>query len=152
VNRSSAGLKAVSAVFYGSAPLRETDMDTFTIVRPEHLNHHGYLFGGQLLKWVDEDAWLVAARDFPGYMLVTRAMDQIDFRNRIVNGSILRIHILPHRQGETSITYRVEVFAQEPGSVEEQIVFTNHVTFACVDERGKKRPLPRMQRYTSQGC
>ena len=21
-------------------------MDNFTLVRPEHLNHHGYLFGG----------------------------------------------------------------------------------------------------------
>ncbi|MFW6181632.1 MAG: acyl-CoA thioesterase [Spirochaetota bacterium] len=148
-------------------------MDTFTIVRPEHLNHHGYLFGGQMLKWVDEDAWLVAARDFPGYSLVTRAMDQIDFRHRILNGSILRLHILPFRQGTTSITYRVEVYAQEPcaeagetgplhgapravspeaGLAEksEKLVFSNHVTFVCVDERGNKRALPRRERLPSQ--
>lgn len=31
-------------------------MENFTLVRPEHLNHHGYLFGGVLLKWVDEYA------------------------------------------------------------------------------------------------
>lgn len=149
-------------------------MDTFTIVRPEHLNHHGYLFGGQMLKWVDEDAWLVAARDFPGCSLVTRAMDRIDFRHRILNGSILRLHILPHRQGTTSITYRVEVFAQEPGvgfpgpgdrrpgspseaspgtgvqERAERLVFSNHVTFVCVDEQGNKRTLPRRDRLPSQ--
>ena len=129
-------------------------MDTFTIVRPEHLNHHGYLFGGQMLKWVDEDAWLVAARDFPGCSLVTRAMDQVDFRHRILNGSILRIHILPHKQGNTSITYRVEVYAQSPGDgsevVSEKLVFSNHVTFVCVDERGNKRQLPRRDRLPSQ--
>ena len=50
-------------------------MDTFTLVRTEHLNHHGKLLGGQLLKWVVEFAWLAAARDFCGSVLVTRAMD-----------------------------------------------------------------------------
>jgi acyl-CoA hydrolase len=125
-------------------------MDTFTIVRPEHLNHHGYLFGGQLLKWVDENAWLVAARDFPGYYLVTRAMDEIDFKTRVPNGAILRFHILPHRQGTTSVTYRVEVFADEPGSGEDKPVFSTRVTFACVDEAGQKRPLPKMDRLRSE--
>jgi acyl-CoA hydrolase len=31
-------------------------MDNYTIVRKEHLNHHGYLFGGTLLSRVDEFA------------------------------------------------------------------------------------------------
>jgi len=125
-------------------------MDNFTIVRPEHLNHHGYLFGGQLLKWVDEDAWLVAARDFPGYSLVTRAMDNIDFKTRIENGSILRLHILPFKKGNTSITYSVEVFADEPGATEEKHVFSTHVTFVCVDENGQKRVLPKKDRLRSE--
>lgn len=125
-------------------------MDNFTIVRPEHLNHHGYLFGGQLLKWVDEDAWLVAARDFPGYSLVTRAMDNIDFKTRIENGSILRLHILPFKKGNTSITYSVEVFADEPGATEEKHVFSTHVTFVCLDAQGQKRVLPKKDRLRSE--
>jgi acyl-CoA hydrolase len=124
-------------------------VDTYTIVRPEHLNHHGYLFGGQLLKWVDEDAWLTAARDFPGYSLVTRGMDDIDFKNRIVNGSILRINILPCRLGNSSVTYSVEIFADEPGAVEEKSVFSTRVTFVCVDEKGNKRTLPRRESLRS---
>jgi acyl-CoA hydrolase len=124
-------------------------MENFTIVRPEHLNHHGYLFGGQLLKWVDESAWLVAARDFPGHILVTRAMDRIDFKTPIANGSILRFHILPWKQGRTSVTYSVEVFAAEPGAVDEKWVFSTHVVFACVDEKGKKKALPPTERYRS---
>ena len=39
-------------------------MDTFTLVRTGHLNHQGNLFGGQLLKWVDEYAWFAATRDY----------------------------------------------------------------------------------------
>ncbi len=124
-------------------------MDTFAIVRPEYLNHHGYLFGGQLLKWVDEFAWLVAARDFPGYILVTRAMDEIDFKTPIANGSILRFHILPWKQGNTSVTYNVEIFADEPDTAEEKPVFSTHIVFACVDKKGKKRVLPRLKKYRS---
>jgi acyl-CoA hydrolase len=58
-------------------------IDTFTIVRPEHLNHHGSLFGGQLLTWVDEFAWIVASREYAGFRLVTRAMDEVQFRTPV---------------------------------------------------------------------
>ena len=117
-------------------------MNTFTIVRPEHLNHHGYLFGGSMLRWVDEFAWLVAARDFNGCTLVTRAMDRIEFTERVLNGSILRFSILPSTIGKTAVTYSVEVFADEPGAVEEKKVFSTRVTFVSLDNEGKKCELP----------
>jgi acyl-CoA hydrolase len=125
-------------------------VDNYTIVRPEHLNHHGVLFGGQLLRWVDEYAWLVAALDFPGYRLVTRAMDRSEFRTPVPSGSILRFSILPAHRGESSVTYAVQVFADSPGAAAEQQVFSNHVTFACVDDRGRKRPLPQGGRLRSE--
>jgi acyl-CoA hydrolase len=126
-------------------------VDNFTIVRPEHLNHHGVLFGGQLLLWVDENAWLVAARDFPGYRLVTRAMERAEFRTPVPNGAILRFQVLPSHRGESSVTYAVDVFADEPGGSEEKHVFSNHVTFVSVDESGRKRALPACQRLKSEG-
>ena len=124
-------------------------MDTYTLVRPEYLNHYGYLFGGQLLKWVDEYTWMVASRDFPGHSLVTRAMDEIDFKTRVVSGSILRFRILPHVQGTTSMTYSVEVYADEPGLDAEKHVFSTRVTLACIDEKGDKCPLPKKEHFRS---
>jgi acyl-CoA hydrolase len=117
-------------------------MDTFALVRPEHLNHHGFLFGGAMLKWVDEFAWLVASREFPGCTFVTVGMDEIVFRYPVLNGSILRFHILSLRQGRTSVSYGVEVFADAPGATEEKMVFTTRVTFVRVDAEGRKAPLP----------
>jgi acyl-CoA hydrolase len=117
-------------------------MDLFTLVRPEHLSHHGYLFGGCMLKWVDEYAWLAAAREFPGYMLVTVAMDKIEFRKPVKNGAILRFTVTRVRQGTTSVTYAVNVHADEPGAAHEKLVFTTSVTFCCVDAHGRKRVLP----------
>ena len=29
-------------------------MENYNLVRQEHLNHNGYLFGGQMLMWIDE--------------------------------------------------------------------------------------------------
>jgi len=116
-------------------------MDTFTLVRTEHLNHNGKLFGGQLLKWVDEFAWLAAARDFCGSILVTRAMDNSEFRHTVPNGSILRFHVVKVRVGTTSVLYSVDVFADMPGRIDEELIFSNRVTFVAVDETGKKTPL-----------
>ena len=91
-------------------------MGTYALVRPEHLNHYGRLFGGALLKWVDEFAWLVASRDFPGCPLVTVGMDEVVFRQPVASGAILRFLIAPQHVGNTSVRYRVEVFADEPGA------------------------------------
>jgi acyl-CoA hydrolase len=117
-------------------------MDNYTLVRPEHLNHHGYLFGGAMLKWVDEFAWLVASLDYPGCTLVTRAMDRIVFRHRAPSGSILRFNILPAGRGTTSVTYAVRVFSDEPGATEEKEIFDTTVTFVRVGADGRKEPLP----------
>ena len=116
-------------------------MDTYTLVRTEHLNHNGKLFGGQLLKWVDEFAWLFAARDFCGSTLVTRAMDNSEFRHGVPNGAILRFHVEQVRVGTTSALYSVDVYADMPGRVDEELIFSNRVTFVAVDSDGNKTPL-----------
>ena len=113
-------------------------METLCFVRPEHLSHQGFLFGGQLLKWIDEYAWLAAARDYPGTILVTRAMDNIQFKKRVSNGAILRFEIQPKRYGNTSITYSAEVFASSQDSRNDEMVFSTHITFVAVNENGEK--------------
>lgn len=126
-------------------------MDNFTLVRPEHLNHHGRLFGGVMLKWVDGSAWVAASLDFRHCSLVTVAMDHVEFRHPVPLGAILRFRTVAHRVGTTSVTYAVEVFSDEPGGDEEKNVFTTHVTFVHIDADGNKAPLPKTGRLRSQG-
>jgi acyl-CoA hydrolase len=117
-------------------------MDAYTMVRPEHLNHHGYLFGGQLLKWVDEYAWLAAARENPGCKLVTRAMNSIEFVRSAPVGAILRFHVALEERGRTSISYRTEVWCDPAsGKHDEYLIFSTAVTFVNVDGDGNKIPL-----------
>ncbi|MCK4501579.1 MAG: acyl-CoA thioesterase [Desulfuromonadales bacterium] len=112
-------------------------MDNFTLVRPEHLNHHGYLFGGIMLKWVDENAWMAASREYPGRNLVTVGMDVCRFKHRVENGSILRFNTEKIKQGRTSATYNVVVFADAPGAAAEKEVFSISVTFVNLNAGGK---------------
>ena len=125
-------------------------MDNFALVRPEHLNHHGSLFGGQLLKWVDEFAWMAASREFRGCKLVTIAMDRVEFRRSAPSGAILRFHVEPARLGNTSVTYSVEVFADAPGADHEVPIFSTHITFVHVDSNGVKLPLPRKSGFSKK--
>jgi len=103
-----------------------------------------------MLFWVDENAWLTAARDFPGYRLVTRGMERISFEKSVINGSILRFHILPVHRGNSSVQYQVDVYADAPGAEEEELVFSNKVTFVSVDCHGVKIPLPQRDVLRSQ--
>ena len=66
-------------------------METHHLVLPGDLNQYGSLFGGRLLSWVDEAAWIAASAEFPHCQFVTIAMDKVEFRHGVGDGTILRI-------------------------------------------------------------
>ena len=89
-------------------------MENHKLVLPGHLNHYGYLFGGHLLQWVDECAWIAATLEYPGRKLVTIAMDRVEFRKSVKQGVILKIKTDRVREGDTSVQYAAEVFSGLP--------------------------------------
>ncbi|MBO7742251.1 MAG: acyl-CoA thioesterase [Victivallales bacterium] len=117
-------------------------MDFYSIVRNEHLNQYNHLFGGIMLQWVDEYAYMAAVREFPGVMFVTRAMDHVEFKRGVLNGSMLRFQVERTRKGSSSVNYQVQVFSRAPGKVEENPVFSTIVTMVAVDGNGGKAQLP----------
>jgi acyl-CoA hydrolase len=113
-------------------------MENYKLVLPEHLNQFGYLFGGNLLKWVDETAWIAASLDFPGCKFVTVGMEEVEFRKSIKEGSILRFLVERVKIGNTSVQYSVNVFDESIKIGRERGVFSTTVTFVCLDEGGNK--------------
>ena len=114
-------------------------MQHHKLVLPENLNHYGFLFGGYLLKWVDEVAWIAASLDYPNSKFVTIAMDHVEFRKSVREGTILLFKTERTRVGNTSVNYRVEV-VRESGT-ENESVFETTVTFVRIDEDGNKTPI-----------
>jgi len=119
-------------------------MENHKLVLPEHLNQYGFLFGGNLLKWVDEYAWIAASLDFPGCNFVTIGMDRVEFRKSVREGTILKFIIENNGTGNTSVRYRVRVFHGNSVAAEKELIFTTHVTFVRVDEQGRKTTLPNL--------
>ena len=127
-------------------------MEQHLLVRPEHLNQYGFLFGGYLLMWVDETAWIEASLDFPGCRFVTVAMNRVEFRHNVRAGSLLRLEIARTRRGTSSVDYRVDVTragsegaspaGQTGGASIGASIFSTIVTFVRVDLEGRKLDLP----------
>ena len=110
-------------------------MENHKLVLPEHLNHYGFLFGGYLLMWVDEIAWIAASLELPECLFVTVGMAKVEFHKSVRKGSILRFETERTRLGNTSVTYEVTVIRDD------ETIFTTDVTLVNVDESGCKKPI-----------
>ena len=102
------------------------------------LNQYGFLFGGNLLSWVDEASWIAASLDYPHCQFVTLAMDTIEFHYSVREGTILEFQCTHLRKGTTSVTYDVKVLDRKNHA---DPIFSTRVTFVAVDAEGKKRPV-----------
>ena len=118
-------------------------MENHKLVLPEHLNHYGYLFGGYLLKWVDEYAWIAATLDFPGHNFVTIGLDKVEFKKSVRQGSILRFLVEKIKKGDSSVQYNVNVFCGRGEVGKQDLIFSTNVTFVSVDKHGGKKQLPK---------
>jgi acyl-CoA hydrolase len=116
-------------------------MENHKLVNPDNLNHYGFLFGGDLLKWVDEYAWIAATLEYPDCNFVTLAMDNVDFRKSVREGTILKFFINRTKEGSTSVQYLVRVYRGNSMDIND-LIFSTSVTFVRIDQNGQKVPLP----------
>lgn len=122
---------------------KDDSMTSYKLVMPGDMNHYGFLFGGKMLMWVDEVAWMAVSADYPGCNFVTIGMSEVSFRKSVHPQSVLRFETTRRRVGHTSVTYRVEAFRRHIASREETSVFSTEITFVRVDADGEKLPVPR---------
>lgn len=78
-------------------------------VRPEDLNANGTLFGGSLLKWIDEESAIYAIIQLGNPRVVTKFISEIDFEASAMQGDIIELGILATEFGRTSMTMRAVV-------------------------------------------
>jgi len=78
-------------------------------VKPEDLNPNGSLFGGSLLKWIDEEAAIYAIIQLENHRCVMKYMSEIDFITSAKQGDIVEIGIEAIKFGNSSLTLKCEV-------------------------------------------
>ena len=78
-------------------------------IKPEDLNPNGTLFGGSLLRWIDEEAAIYAVIQLDNPRVVTKYMSEINFLSSAREGDIIELGITATHFGRTSLRLRCEV-------------------------------------------
>jgi acyl-CoA hydrolase len=89
--------------------MTEIEFTTRKWVRPEDLNANGTLFGGSLLKWIDEEATIYAILQLGNRRVVTKLISEINFVASAIEGDLIEMGLVATKFGTTSITMRAEV-------------------------------------------
>jgi len=106
-------------------------------VKPEDLNPNNSLFGGSLLRWIDEEAVIYAIVQLENHRVVTNLISEIKFISAPKQGDIIELGIEATHFGKSSLTMRCEVrnkLTREPVLKIDQLVFVN------LGENGKPTP------------
>jgi acyl-CoA hydrolase len=106
-------------------------------VKPEDLNAHGTLFGGSLLRWIDEEAAIYAIIQLGNPRAVTKFMSEIDIVSSARQGDLIELGITATAFGRTSVTMRAEVRNM---ITRQRILAIERIVFVGVDEAGAPVP------------
>ncbi len=126
----------------GPVPL-PTDQELVlkVIPMPADCNANGDIFGGWVMAQVDLAGSVLPARHVRGRM-ATVAVNQFIFKQPVRVGDILSFFSSLERIGRTSITVKVEVFAERFRSQGEYFKVTEaSLTYVAIDDTGKPTPI-----------
>ena len=118
-----------------------TEATSLEVVFPGDTNHMGTLFGGTLMAWMDRSAFFAASRRARG-TVVTRKVDELDFRVPIFVGDFVELTSRMETEGRTSMTVLVEVHRESPADGARELCTRGRFTMVAVDGAGAPTPLP----------
>ena len=110
---------------------------TRKLIKPGDLNPRGTLFGGQLLKWIDEEAAIFAICQLGSSNIVTKAMSEIDFVTTAKVGDVIEFGMDLVKFGTTSVTICCDVRNKK---TKQSIVKVDEIVFVLLDGNGKPYP------------
>jgi acyl-CoA thioesterase YciA len=117
--------------------MSDIEFTTRKWVRPEDLNANGTLFGGSLLKWIDEEATIYAILQLGNRRVVTKIISEINFVASAIEGDLIEMGLVATKFGTTSITMRAEVRNM---ITRKSILTVDHIVFVGLDLDGKPMP------------
>jgi acyl-CoA thioesterase YciA len=113
------------------------------IAMPADSNFNGDIFGGWVMAQVDLAGSVIPARVSKG-RIATVAVNQFIFKQPVKIGDLLSFYADVERIGRTSITVRVEVYAQRMRQMEPVIKVTEaNLTYVAIDDEGRPRAVPK---------
>ncbi len=111
---------------------------------PRDTNHHGTIFGGIILSYIDIAGGVEAVRHTGHQLFVTVAMKEVIFHEPVYVGDLVSFYADTLRVGNTSITVRVVVEAERFGSMGQVVRVTEaELVFVAINQNREKIPLKK---------
>lgn len=120
----------------------DSRVETVHMVRPNHLNAAGRLFGGILMQWLDDVAGLVAKRHTRGN-IITASVDNLHFIHGAYQKDVIVIIGQITYVGNTSMEVRVDTYVESMEG-ERSPINRAYFTMVALDENDKPRRAPRL--------
>lgn len=112
------------------------------LICPAHINHYGRLFGGQLLKWIDELAGIVAIRHCGG-TVTTAAIDNLQFQAPAYTGDMIVLQGMVTGVGRSSMEVRVDTYREALDGTRERINRA-YIEMVCINCKGQPEEVPAL--------
>tara|TARA_B100000131_G_scaffold174604_1_gene168713 strand:+ start:822 stop:1199 length:378 start_codon:yes stop_codon:yes gene_type:complete len=106
---------------------------TRKLVTHEDLNPRGYLHGGQLLKWIDEEGGIHAGLELNTSLIVTKMMSEINFKFPVILGDVVEIGMQTVEIGKSSVTLSCDVRSLHADRV---VVTIDKIVYVRVNKYG----------------
>ena len=117
------------------------------VMLPKDTNPHGTIFGGVILSYIDMAGAIGARREValaggaPDTVLVTVAINRVEFKQPVLVGDVVRFETTLERLGRTSITMHINVEAER--GRERLRVTEAEVVYVAIDATSPQRkPVP----------
>jgi acyl-CoA hydrolase len=120
------------------------------LAEPTDVNYGGKVFGGAVMKWIDQAGYALAV-GWCGRYAVTVYVGGIQFENPIAIGSLVAVRARILHTGTTSIHIGIDVHASDPRAVDTPLRTTHCIiVFVAVGDDGKPVPVPAYVAITDE--
>jgi acyl-CoA hydrolase len=127
----------------------ESFTEMVQVVLPNDANPLGYILGGTVMHLIDI-AGAIAAHRHTRSMLVTAAVDGLQFLHPIKVGDLILLHARVSAVWATSLEVEVEVFSEETLTGRRQMTSRAYLTFVTVDVAGQRVRVPPLLLETEE--
>ncbi|SMO32763.1 acyl-CoA thioesterase [Melghirimyces algeriensis] len=122
-------------------PVKQSRTIRTSLVLPPDTNHHGTIFGGKVMAYIDEVAAIASMRHSRS-PVVTASIDSVDFLSPVKEGDIINVEAFVTWTGRTSMEVYVKVMSEKGPGGEKQLTATSFVTMVAIDKDGRPIPVP----------
>ena len=106
---------------------------TRKLVTHEDLNPRGYLHGGQMLKWIDEEGGIHAGLELNTGLIVTKFISDINFSFPVILGDVVEIGMQTVEIGKSSCTLTCQVRSLHADKI---VVTVDKIVYVRVNKYG----------------